>query len=189
MPFRPSRHLFTLVCRCPNFSLTQLGRRPSGSMYSKQLSHLLPVLPQALFRQPRRLLRRPAGWLAAELPAEAAAAPQQASGSHLQHAVSISPLTAAQQGQQEDSLESMLLGRQQGLRAGSRSRQRTSPARSGGPSRAACTSSSAAGRCSRPDALDAAMCMAVPAPRRRCTADPAARLAAAQQEAQHLQGG
>lgn len=151
----------------------------------------MPLL-QALFRQPRRLLRRPAGWPApaANQPTEAAAAAAvgQPSPTRLQHAVSISPLVEAQQAQQDslDSLGSMAHHARQ--RTSSRSRQHGTTARSRSPSRAACAGGSAAGRCSPLDALDAAMGGAglVPLPRR--TADPGAKLAAVQQEVQHLQG-
>ncbi len=156
----------------------------------------LPCLPllQALFRQPRRLLRRPAGWPApaADQPTEAAAAVDQPSPSRLQHAVSISPLVEAQQAQQDslDSLDSLgSMAHHARQRTSSHSRQHGTTVRSRSPSRAACAGGSAAGRCSPLDALDPAMGGAglVPLPRR--TADPGAKLAAVQQEVQHLQGG
>ena len=146
---------------------------------------------QALFRQPRRLLRRPAVCQSAAVEqlseAAAAAAADHASAPRLQHAVSIAPLSAAQQAQQ-DSLESMLQGERPWQRAGSRSRQGGAPARSGSPSRAARAGGSTAGRCSPPDALEMAMGVRAPSSRSCRTADTSARLAAAQREVQHLQG-
>ena len=144
---------------------------------------------QALFRQPRRLLRRPAvcHTAAVEQPSEAAAAAEadHASAARLQHAVSIAPLSAAQQAQQ-DSLESMLQGERLWQRAGSRTWQGGAPARSG--SRVARAGGSTAGRCPPPDALEMAMGERVPSSRSCRIADTSARLAAAQREVQHLQG-